>query len=45
MANNQATIEKLNTMNLKGMTRAFKNVIETGIIVTADEFIASNSAS
>ena len=40
MANNQATIEKLNSMNLKGMARALKNAIETGIGLTADEFIA-----
>ena len=40
MANNQATIEKLNSMNLKGMARALKNAIETGTSLTADEFIA-----
>ena len=40
MANNQATIEKLNSMNLKGMARALRNAIETGISLTADEFIA-----
>jgi len=40
MANNQATIEKLNSMNLKGMARALKNSIEVGISLTADEFIA-----
>lgn len=40
MANNQATIEKLNSMNLKGMARALKNALETGASLTADEFIA-----
>jgi len=40
MANNQATIEKLNSMNLKGMARALKSAVETGTSLTADEFIA-----
>ena len=40
MANNQATLQKLNSMNLKGMARTLKAAIETGITFTADEFIA-----
>ncbi|HUV84915.1 MAG TPA: IS21-like element helper ATPase IstB [Methanosarcinales archaeon] len=40
MANNQATLQKLNSMNLKGIARALKAAIETGITFTADEFIA-----
>ena len=32
MANNQATLQKLNSMNLKGMARTLKAAIETGMV-------------
>src|SRR6056297_1272104 len=42
MNNNQATMEKMEGMRLRGMARAFRNVIETGMKnqYTADELIS-----